>query len=181
MTVAFIVIIAITIAGTLGAVMFHNILHTIFGLATALLGLAGLFVLLGSPFVGAMEVLIYFGGISVAMIFAVMLSTVVGSCNLVPMSRRLSGFAVVIVFFAGMASVISSATFTTVETAPEAWDVQRIGEALLNEYNMAFESLSLVLLMAIIGAIIISSKEATTEVLLEDQASAGTPEDEVAS
>ena len=169
MTVAFLVIIAITVAGTLGAVMFHNILHTIFGLATALLGVAGLFLLLGSPFVGAMEVLIYFGGISVAMIFAVMLSTVIGSCNLVPKSRRIAGFSVVTLFFGGMASVIATSSFETVETSEEAWEVYRIGEALLNEYNLAFESLSLLLLLAIIGAIVISSRETTETLLLNDR------------
>ncbi len=155
---------AVSVAGAIVAVGVRNILHAIFGLAIALLGVAGLFLVLGSPFVAAMEVIIYVGGISVAMIFAVMLSTVVaGESASGSRRRRLIAAAVSLLVFAALAGVIVGADFGAPAHVPdEAWAVERLGEALLDRFNVVFETLSVILLLAIIGAIVISRRERTT-------------------
>ena len=148
-------------AGTLIAVGVKNILHAIFGLAIALLSIAGLFLTLGSPFVAAMEILIYVGGITVAMIFAVMLSTVIPHPEPSNKKKKLAAFGASSLFFLAVGSVLVSTEFPA--TAPpmiaDAWGVAAIGEALLNRYNLVFETLSVVLLLAIVGAIVISSRD----------------------
>ena len=155
---------AVSVAGALIAVGVRNILHAIFGLAISLLGIAGLFLVLGSPFVAAMEVIIYVGGISVAMIFAVMLSTVVAGASASGSTRRrLMAAAVSLLVFAALAGVIIDADFgPPAQVADDAWHVARLGEALLDEFNVVFETLSLILLLAIIGAIVISRRERIT-------------------
>ncbi len=154
---------AIAVAGALLAVSLKNILHAIFGLAITLLALAGMFLVLGSPFVAAMEVLIYVGGISVAMVFAVMLSTVVPKDRPESGWRRGGAALVALTFLLGVGAVIIQTDFSAATDAaaagPEMWEVKRIGVALLDRYNLVFEALSVVLLLAIIGAIVISRRD----------------------
>ncbi|PIE18611.1 MAG: NADH-quinone oxidoreductase subunit J [Proteobacteria bacterium] len=154
---------ALAVAGALLAVSLRNILHAIFGLALSLLAIAGLFLVLNSPFVAAMEVLIYVGGISVAMVFAVMLSTVVPKDRQETRWRRGGAALVALTFLLGVGAAIiqtdlSAATGPAVAD-PAAWGVDRVGHALLDHYNLVFEALSVVLLLAIIGAIVISRRD----------------------
>jgi NADH-quinone oxidoreductase subunit J len=158
---------AIAVAGALLAVSLKNVLHAIFGLAITLLALAGLFVVLNSPFVAAMEVLIYVGGISVAMVFAVMLSTVVPKHATETKLRRGGAALVALTFVLGVGAVIVGADLPTMATKAAAaskvtedlWSVAHLGKALLDHYNLVFEALSVVLLLAIIGAIVISRRD----------------------
>ena len=155
------VLMVLAVAGTIVAVSVKNVLHAIFGLALTLLGLAGLFVVLNSPFVAAMEVLIYIGGISVAMVFAVMLSTVVPEHHQESRWRRGLAFMVAALFFSGVAMVVVDAGLPTAPApiVEDAWSIKALGAALLDHYNVVFEVLSVVLLLAIIGAIVISRHE----------------------
>ncbi|MBL8785847.1 MAG: NADH-quinone oxidoreductase subunit J [Deltaproteobacteria bacterium] len=153
---------AIAICGALLAVSLKNVLHAIFGLAITLLALAGLFMVLGSPFVAAMEVLIYVGGISVAMVFAVMLSTVVPKHAAETSLRKGAAALVALTFLLGVGAIVVGADLpsTSAPTLPaELWSVAHLGTALLDHYNLVFEVLSVVLLVAIIGAIVISRRE----------------------
>lgn len=156
-------VMAITVAGAVLAVTVRNIVHAIFGLGVALGGVALAFLILHSPFLAAMEVLIYIGGITVAMIFAVMLS---------PTGKReprkggwrpvLAGLVSVLLFIA-MAWVVVTTDFAVppdraIAESEAAWSVQAIGRLLINEFNVAFELLSVVLLVAIVGAITIAAR-----------------------
>ncbi len=164
LTLATGLLMALTLAGALMSVTLRNVLHAIFGLALALLGLAGLFVILNSPFVAIMEVLIYVGGITVAMIFAVMFSTVASS-NLVESPRRRTLAATVaLAVFGAVASLLVATDFGPPAATDEAaWTVQTLGVNLLDRFNVIFEALSVVLLMAIAGAIVIARKPADSE------------------
>jgi NADH-quinone oxidoreductase subunit J len=158
-------VILISVVGAIIAVSVRNIVHAIFGLAVALGGIALAFLLLGSPFVAAMEVLIYIGGITIAMIFAVMLSPTgkrePGEGN----RRRVLAAAASLLVFIAIASVVVGADFgasTAPDRSPEAsaaaWSVQAIGRALVDDFNVAFELLSVVLLVAIVGAVSIAGR-----------------------
>ena len=153
------VLMAVTVVAAFFAATLRNVLHAIFGLAVALFGVAGVFLILGSPFVAAMEVLIYIGGISVAMVFAVMLSTVVAA----PREggrRRIWAAVATLAFFATVAALLARADFgPDVEQSADKWSVTEIGGDLLTHYNVVFELLSVVLLVAIVGAIAISRRE----------------------
>ncbi len=150
---------AVTIAGALYSVSARNVLRAIFGLAVALFGVAGIFLILNSAFVAAMEILIYVGGISVAMIFAVMLSTVVAQRD-DGAKRRLLAALASIGFFVTVAYVIHKTPFGEESvTTDQDWAVAELGRDLLSHYNLVFEVLSVVLLLAIIGAVAISRRD----------------------
>lgn len=150
---------ALTIAGAVLAVQQRTIVHAIFGLAVALAGVALAFLALGSPFVAAMQVLIYIGGITVAMVFAVMLSSAGIKEQREGVPRRLAAALVALLFFAGVALVIRGTEFgPTPETTPEQWSLQAMGRGLLDRFNVVFEALSVVLLLAILGAVAIARR-----------------------
>ena len=160
MSVAIGLLMALCIAGAFIAVSSKNVLHAVFGLAISLLGVAGLFLYLGSPFVAAMEVLIYVGGISVAMVFAVMLSMSISAQKEgEEMTRRVLGFITAAVFLAMILPVIHGIESSLPpQTSAASWSVEAIGRELLTHYNLVFELLSVVLLLAILGSIAIAQR-----------------------
>lgn len=186
MTIATGMLMAITLAGALLAVGLRNILHAVFGLAVSLMGVAGLFLVLGSPFVAAMEVLIYVGGISIAMVFVVMLSSVEKMKTGEPLPRKLLGVVAAGALASVIAVVIHKAgmdmKLSDVGSRGD-WSVHQVGADLLDRYNLVFEALSVVLLLAIIGAILIARRDepgaaAADGTALADDPHAGDPVDE---
>jgi NADH:ubiquinone oxidoreductase subunit 6 (subunit J) len=160
--IEFVILTAVTtqvIAGAFLVAFTRHVLHAIIGLGLCMLGISVFFLWLGSPFVAAMQVLIYIGGVSVAMVFAMMLSTAMSRNE--RNTRRL-GFALLegIVVFVGIASVILGSSFNVHEpVGSEQWALERVGQSLLGEYGLVFEVLSLILLFAILGAVIVARKD----------------------
>ena len=164
-------IVVLTVAGAILAVAQQSIVRAIFGFALALIGVALAFFALAAPFVAAMQILIYIGGITIAMVFAVMLSSAgrleghkAGNWSV---KRHVIAGLVALVFFVGIAAVITQADFGAAsrpEVAPlesvQLWSVEALGHNLINRFNVAFELLSIVLLVAIIGAITIAAGHA---------------------
>ncbi len=176
MNIAFTLPFAVIVIGAFLAVTRSNILHAVFGLAISLVGVAGAFLALGSPFTAVMEVLIYVGGIAVTMIFAVMLSSVSSPAERGGFLRKSLAALVAGLFLAGGSLIIVNADFGAGNhLSTDAWSIQAVGRDLLDRFNLAFESLSLVLLLAIVGAIVIVRRE---PVLPADQDDA--PEEEAA-
>jgi NADH-quinone oxidoreductase subunit J len=156
---------ALVLSGGLLASLSRQVLYSIIGLGLALLGLSGLFLYLGSPFVAAMQLLIYVGGITVAIVFAMMLSISMAVQPPPSQGRKvaLAGLGA-LAFFAALAAALRLARFAPLaQPLPEsAWSVGALGHLLLNAYNLVFETLSLVLLLAIVGAILIARRERTS-------------------
>jgi NAD(P)H-quinone oxidoreductase subunit 6 len=159
LTAVFYLLAAITVASGLGVVFTTNVLHSALALMGTLLGVAAMFVLLGADFLGVIQLLVYVGGILVLTLFAVMLTSRVD----VRVSNRAVGrvpaAVVTLVVFISMTRAITTATW--VATAPGAPEptVYGIGSAFLGSYVLPFEIASLVLLVALIGAVTVSRKE----------------------
>jgi NADH-quinone oxidoreductase subunit J len=149
-----------TVAGAIIAVGAQSIIRSVCGLALTCLGLAGLYYFLNSPFLALMELLIYVGAVCVTIIFAVMLAEPEEPAPETKRSRNWLG--------AVGAAVVSASIFWSLARLGAVGDwpvlavnqasgsVETIGIALLTTYSMAFEVISLVLLVAILGAIAIA-------------------------
>ena len=126
MSIGVVGMMGVALAGASLAVTTRNILHAILGLAVALMGIAGLFLYLHSPFLAAMEVLIYVGGISVAMVFAVMLSySISAQQESEGLTRKILGFIPAAAFLAVMVPIIRGIEVGPApETSAEAWSAQ---------------------------------------------------------
>jgi NADH-quinone oxidoreductase subunit J len=154
-TGAFLLVVGLTILGALIAVGARNIFHNVLGLALSLIGVAGLFIFLNSPFVALMEILIYVGAICIAICFAIMLSQPL-YLKAPPRSFLKSLGAVL-----GSAAVMAFFVLLTRKTkwVPAAerstdWSITTIGHYLLTNYALIFEVISLLLLVAMLGAIV---------------------------
>ena len=142
------------------AVTSARLIRSVFGLAVCCFGLAGLYFFLNSPFLALMEILIYVGAVCVTIVFAVMLAEPEEPARIEKTGS--------ILVWGGMASLIVLAIFSglvwlgfhTNWTAPgdlvTDGSIAAIGRALLTTYSLAFELISLALLVAILGALAIA-------------------------
>lgn len=151
----FFFVLVLTLGGALIAVIPKSIIHNVFGLATSLVGVAGLFVFLGSEFLAMMEILIYVGAICIAIVFAIMLSQPM-HLQIPPRWRPKVIFSLVVslVVFISFSVIVTNTNWEQAVRTSSDWSVKRLGMLLLTRYELMFELISLVLLVAIIGAII---------------------------
>ena len=149
-----------TVVCALGVALSNNIMYSAFALMGTLLGVAGTFVMLGADFLGVVQLLVYVGGILVLTIFAVMLTHRIADVNV---SNRAVGrpLAVLLVGAIGwwMIKVATAATWVVKEAGTPAPTTYGIGKAFLTDYVLPYEVASLVLLVALIGAVVVSRKE----------------------
>ena len=149
-----------TVACALGVALSNNIMYSAFALMGTLMGVAGTFVMLGADFLGVVQLLVYVGGILVLTIFAVMLTHRIADVNV---SNRAVGrpLAVLLVGAIGwwMIKVATAATWVVKEPGTPAPTTYGIGKAFLTDYVLPYEIASLVLLVALIGAVVVSRKE----------------------
>jgi NADH-quinone oxidoreductase subunit J len=151
---------AFTLVCALGVALSNNIMYSAFALMGTLMGVAGTFVMLGADFLGVVQLLVYVGGILVLTIFAVMLTHRIADVNV---SNRAVGrpLAVLLVGAIGwwMIKVATAATWVVKEAGAPAPTTYGIGNAFLTDYVLPYEIASLVLLVALIGAVVVSRKE----------------------
>jgi NADH:ubiquinone oxidoreductase subunit 6 (subunit J) len=139
-------------------VTLRNIIHSAITMMVCFGSLAGMYALLGAPIVAAAQVLIYLGAISVLILFAIML-TQAGDANLPapfhPQVWVAALAALAIVGLTGWAAVTTNwkAAATTVAIV-----VSALAKSLFTDYALPFEILSLLLLVAIIGAIYLARR-----------------------
>ena len=154
----FILLAVITVLGAVGAVAFRTLFYNALSLILSLFGVAGLFIYLNAEFLAVMEVIIYIGAISVAIIFAIMLSQPMDK-TAEPRSAGagLRGAACAALVFAALWRLLAGARWAAGSGADHPADLRSIGKALLTTDVLPFEAVSLVLLVAIIGALLLSA------------------------
>jgi NADH-quinone oxidoreductase subunit J len=154
---AFWLMVALTLAGALLAVIPSKILHNILGLALSMFGLTGIYLFLGSQFVAMMQLLIYVGAICVTYIFAIMLSPPM-ELDLPARPKMKVGTALIVsvIAFISMFMMILNFKYTALTNVSRDWTIKTLGQQLLTRYFLVFELISLLLAVAIIGAIMIA-------------------------
>jgi NADH-quinone oxidoreductase subunit J len=151
----FLFVVFLACAGAIVAVLPRNIIYCVFGLVMSLTGVAGIYIFLGSEFVAMMQLLIYVGAICITIVFAVMLSEParVAKAPRSPFKILVSAVASVLVFLAICLMVIQTPWVEAGKRTGD-WSIQRVGIMLLTRFELVFELISLVLLLAIVGAVI---------------------------
>jgi NADH:ubiquinone oxidoreductase subunit 6 (subunit J) len=157
-TVVFYGLSALVLGGAAGVAFSRNILRSAFLLLATLGGTAGLYLFLGADFVGVTQLLVYVGGILVLLLFAVLLTGRIGDAAAT--NRAIGrGMAIPIALLTGLLLVTVAATTPWRRTeAIAAPTTARLGDGLLNEYLLPFELISLVLLMALVGAMVVARR-----------------------
>lgn len=156
----FLLFITTTLAGSVLAVFTRRIIRSVCGLALASIGLAGLYYFLHSPFLALMEILIYIGAVCVTIVFAVMLAEpdepLAGPATGNSRMWFAGALVVSVAVFWSVVRLGASGEWTTPAVRVSDGSIEAIGVALLTTYSMAFEAISLVLLIAILGALAIA-------------------------
>ena len=160
--VAFWLLAGLTVGSALGVVAVRDLIRALVLLITSFLGVAGLYITLSADFVAVAQVLIYAGAISVLLIFAIMLTPLASRDNAetflqVP-GLLLAGLVAFTIGFVSLETDWSIAERGGFEETASA-----IGEALLSKYVLPFEMASVLLLVAMLGAIVLVRPEGTPE------------------
>jgi NADH:ubiquinone oxidoreductase subunit 6 (subunit J) len=139
-------------------VTLRNIIHSAIAMMVCFGSLAGMYALLGAPIVAAAQVLIYLGAISVLILFAIML-TQAGDANLpAPFHPQVWVAALAALAIVGLTSWAAIATDWKAAATTVAIVVSALAKSLFTDYALPFEILSLLLLVAIIGAIYLARR-----------------------
>jgi NADH-quinone oxidoreductase subunit J len=153
------IMVFITLTGAVLAVIPSKILHNILGLALAMFGVAGIYLFLGSQFVAMMQLLIYVGAICVTYIFAIMLSPPLELDLKKPsIPKVVVALVVSVITFMAIIQMILNAQWAPWAAPARDWTTKTLGQALLTRYFLVFELISLLLVVAIIGAILITNR-----------------------
>ena len=139
-------------------VTLRNIIHSAVAMMVCFGSLAGMYALLGAPIVAAAQVLIYLGAISVLILFAIMLTQAGDATLPAPYHRQMPVAIVVALGITGLVlwAVIQTDWAAAAEAAGAT--VNAIATALFTVYALPFEIISLLLLVAIIGAIYLARR-----------------------
>lgn len=158
------------ILGSLGVVLLTNIVYSAFFLGLVFFFISLLYFVLNAEFIAAAQILIYVGAVNVLIIFAVMLINKPQSLELFPcwtISDKIT-FIICLSLFSLLVTVILNTSWANITLITEskiflnfyfAQNVQRIGYILLTNFLLPFELLSIVLLVALIGAVLIARRE----------------------
>jgi NADH-quinone oxidoreductase subunit J len=140
-----------------------NAVHAALSLIGTLVSLAGLYLMLYAPFVAAVQIVLYAGGIMVLFLFVIMLVNLDQNIREIQFNNQwLVGLIAALALGGLLLFVIrqGKAIFPLNEVAnlPEGMNTQMVGIALYGQYMLPFEIASLLLLVAIIGAVIMAKK-----------------------
>ena len=160
----FYIIATIMVIAALRVVTSNNIVHAALYLVVVLAGVAAQFVLLGAEFVGVTQVLVYIGAVIVLFLFGIMLTRAkVGAEDRLNHENRVPAIMTGLLLLAVMAySVIDyaeDAEIAVLGDAVQPTQVEQVSDAVFSTYIVAFEAISVLLLAALIGAIVVARKE----------------------
>lgn len=153
----FLIMIAVTLTGGFIAATAERLVRALSGIVICFTGVAGFYYFLNSPFMAMMQILIYVGAICVTISFAIMLAAPEEQRKTGPINLLSGpvGFMVAALIFGSM-TALALKTDWKASAKTASGSVREIGIHLLTTYSMVFELISVVLLIAIIGAIVIA-------------------------
>ena len=163
--VCFGILAATTIGAALGVVLLRSIVYSAFLLAGVFISISGLYLLLNADFVAAAQILIYVGAINVLILFAIML--VNKTEDFAPVRNRWVRQATTAIVCGGLFVLLGTMIVVTEwdldSELPIANSVLAIGKHFFSDYLLPFELASVLLLMAMVGAIVLARRDLIPE------------------
>jgi len=148
------------VAAALRMVTTRNVVHAALYLVIVLAGVAGLFILLGAEFLGVTQVMVYIGAIVVLFLFGIMLTK--GSFGeddgVIGERRLMAGLVGLLVFGVMAAALVESFADAEISRSGPSTTAD-IADSIFSAYIVPFEAVSVLLLAALIGAIVVARKD----------------------
>ena len=145
---------AVCLAGAIGVVVSRNVVYAAFLLLVSLVAVAGLYLMLLAEFLALVQVLIYGGAITIVILFVIMLTRV----HEFRAMRDNPQWPLALLTSLGVFALLALALINGApdETVRRSVSFTRLGDSLFAQWAVPFEVASLVLLVALIGAIVIA-------------------------
>jgi NAD(P)H-quinone oxidoreductase subunit 6 len=165
--VSFSILAVMMLGAALGVVLLSNIVYSAFLLAGVFMSIAGIYLLLNADFLAAAQILIYVGAINVLIIFAIMLVNKREDFAALP-GRWIRQGATALVCL-GLFILLATMVLVTPWSLPAASSVAientivEIGKHFFSDFLLPFELASVLLLMAMVGAIILARRDLIPE------------------
>jgi NADH:ubiquinone oxidoreductase subunit 6 (subunit J) len=162
---AFIGLSILTVGSAIFALESREIIYGAIALAISMLGIAGFFILLDSPFVAMFQISVYVGAVAVLVIFIVMLVRTESLFSTEEdKGRRIAGLIFSLLMMVGIGVLLFSSLFSRAEFSPLMEKiVNKIGNEMLTYYSPVFILLALTLAGSIIGALSLARREDSDE------------------
>jgi NADH-quinone oxidoreductase subunit J len=168
--IAFYVLAAGTIGAGLLVVFARNPVHSVLFLIAAFVSAAGLFVLLSAEFLAMLLVVVYVGAVAVLFLFVVMMLDIdfaqlrEGFARYLPLGGIIAGVLAIEMVLVSSAVVQRGAAAGREVATPiaEATNAETVGRVLYTDYVLLFQAAGMVLLVAMIGAIVLTLRHRTT-------------------
>jgi NADH-quinone oxidoreductase subunit J len=167
--VAFYIVSAIILAGALAMITAKSLVRSVIWMVVSFIGVGALFIMLGAEFVGAVQILVYAGGIVVLFLFVIMLVNLGDIQRFAYLQRQWLPAVLLIclllaelgfMLYAGAAdSPIPDAAQVDATLRGMGGNTETVGMALYTQYLLPFEVVSVLLLVAMIGAIYLAKKQ----------------------
>ncbi len=170
--VSFLVLAAMMIGAALGVVLLSNIVYSAFLLGLVFISMSGMYILLNAGFVAAAQILIYVGAVNVLILFGIML--VNKREDFVPIKNAWVNQVATAVVCLGLFALLSTMVLATpwaISSATPIGDmaIVEIGKHFFSDYLLPFELASVLLLMAMIGAIVLARRDYLPDELLTSE------------
>ncbi|WP_071393301.1 NADH-quinone oxidoreductase subunit J [Bacillus tuaregi] len=157
---AFIILALIAVSGGVLLLNLTKVVHMVLALVATFISIAGIYILLSAEFLAVVQILIYSGAITIIMLFGIMLTrhddkdeTTAG------WGKRIALFVGVASFAAVVYLGIYNLDFPVQDVELHVNNTEQIGVALYSKYIIPFELTSIVLLVALIGAIMLAKRD----------------------
>ncbi|PEJ30627.1 NADH-quinone oxidoreductase subunit J [Bacillus pseudomycoides] len=152
----------LSLTAIIGGILMLNltkVMHMMLALVFTFLSIAGLYFLLSAEFVGVAQILIYSGAITIIMIFGIMLTKHDAENESSFSFRKWLIFFAVVVFGGVMYFAVNNIDFTNRSVPLHEQNTLQIGTLLYSKYVIPFELTSVILLVALVGAIVLAKKD----------------------
>ena len=154
----------LAVASAVLVVTRRNAVQSAVFLVTALLATAGIFLSLSAEFLFIVQVILYAGGIMVLFVFVIMLVNLDVALHQVQFTRQWLVALIITAVLAAQVAAAIAVSRTTLYTAPAAPaeaiepNTERVAFSLFHTYMLPFEIASILLLVAMVGAVVMAKK-----------------------
>ncbi|MFA9446224.1 NADH-quinone oxidoreductase subunit J [Egicoccus sp. AB-alg6-2] len=158
--VVFVLVGLVTAGASILTVTSKNLVHAALHLAVTLAGIAGVFLVLHADFLALVQLIVYVGAVTVLFLFGLMLTRAPIGREALDSQNRGLGIAVAGGLFVTLSTLIVLAYGGQTGATPERVPTEAIGTVIFSHWVLPFEALSMLLLAALIGAILLARREA---------------------
>jgi NADH-quinone oxidoreductase subunit J len=157
----FLVLSALALAGAISLILQRHPIHSALSLIVVMSALAGLYLLLEAEFVAAIQIIVYAGAIMVLFVFVIMLLNA-GAEERTQLSgmARYAGVPLAVVLVFVLAFHVARASTAMTAAAPLEGTTRRLALLLFRDFAFPFELTSILILVAILGALVLARREA---------------------